>query len=458
MRAAPLAAVIALALAGAADAGAAAYARGSSGLGDSYLPKAGNGGYDVAHYDISLRYVPNRRRIAATTKITATATQGLSGFDLDFRGPKVKRLLVDGRRASFHRRGQELVVTPPTPIDPGSDFEVAVTYAGKVGPLRDQDGSLEGWIPTGDGAFVADEPTGAPTWFPCNDYPTDKATFAFRLTVPKGKKALGNGILTARIHRKRRTTFVWREDSPMATYLATATNGKFKLRRSTVDGRPSFVALDRREAAASKLTLLQLPSILEIFSRTFGGYPFAATGAIVDHAPRVGYALETQNQPLFSGAPIDIILAHEVAHQWFGDAVTPARWQDIWLNEGFATWSEWLWESQTGGDSLEESFKKFYDTPESANRFWNPPPGRPGGAGKLFSDSVYVRGALAIEALREKIGDETFGKLLRDWYSQHKYGNATIDDFIALAERESGQDLSRFFDVWLFQNGKPTKW
>ncbi len=442
----------------AADAEGQPFSPGSAGLGDPYFPRAGNGGYEVSHYDISLRYAPGSKHIHARTKIAATATQGLSRFDLDFRGPRISELLVDGQEADFRRRGQELIVTPRAPIEATREFDVAVDYAGRVGPLTDPDGSIEGWAPTRDGAYVAGEPQGSPTWFPCNDTPTDKATFAFRLTVPRGRKAIGNGILEKRVHRSGRTTFVWSEDDPMATYLATATNGRFKLKASTVDGIPSLVALDPLEARASRKPLRKIPSILTTFGSSFGDYPFEATGAIVDHAPRVGYALETQSRPEYPAAPNLGVVAHELAHQWFGDAVTPARWSDIWLNEGFATWSQWMWKSRTDGPSLEGRFRRLYETPADDRAFWNPPPGDPRGPEKMFAGSIYVRGALTLEALREMVGDATFYSILRRWFAEHRYGNASIDDFITLAQSESGRNLSHFFDVWLYKSGKPKAW
>ena len=294
---------IALTVATAGVAHAQTHAPGSPGLGDPYFPRSGNGGYAVSHYDLALRYRPRSHRASATAAISATATQGLSRFDLDFRGPEITKLTVDGDRAGFSRSGQELIVTPPSPIDDGDEFAVDVAYRGELGPLTDPDSSLEGWTPTRDGAYVAGEPRGSPTWFPCNDYPTDKATFDFTLTVPKGRKAFANGILAERIRGTKTTTFVWQMRDPMATYLATATNGRFKLERSTIAGLPSYIAVDPLEARASRKPLRRFPPMLGYFEPVFGSYPFDSTGAIVDHAPRVGYALETQALPLFSTAP-----------------------------------------------------------------------------------------------------------------------------------------------------------
>ena len=437
---------------------AQAYSPGSAGVGDPYFPKSGNGGYDVAHYEIDLRYRARSRRGVASTEIAATATQGLSRFDLDFRGPEITGLTVDGRPAEFVRSGQELIVTPPAPIDDGDEFVIEVSYDGRLKRLRDPDGSLEGWIPTRDGAFVVGEPRGSPTWFPCNDHPTDKATYGFRLTVRKGRKALANGVLVERVRQPKWTTFVWREDEPMATYLATATNGRFDLDRSPIAGIPSVVAVDPREARRSRRPLRKMGRMLTLFGERFGEYPFASTGAIVDHAPFVGYALETQTRPVYDRAPDEATVAHELAHQWYGDAVTPKRWSDIWLNEGFATWSELLWEQHAGGRSLERSFRDLYEVPARNRRYWNPPPGNPGGPKNLFDLTIYLRGAMTLEALRLEIGDAAFYSILRKWFSQHEYGNATTPELIALVESESGAELDEFFDVWLYERGKPKRW
>jgi aminopeptidase N len=451
----------AFACAATAAAHAQTHAPGASGVGDPYFPKSGNGGYDVSRYAIALRYRPNSRRAVATTALSATATQGLSRFNLDFRGPRVTELTVDGAPAGFTRKGQELIVTPPSPIDAGDEFRVSVAYAGRLGPVRDPDGSFEGWLPTGDGAFVASEPRGSPTWFPCNDTPRDKATYEFRLTVPKGRKAFANGTLVEVIPGSGTTTFVWRMRDPMATYLATATNGRFKLTRGKVQTSagpiPSYLGVDPREARDSRGPLSKIPRILDIFEAAFGEYPFESTGSVVDRA-RVGYALETQTLPVYSSAPGTIVVAHELAHQWFGDSVTPQHWSDIWLNEGFATWSEWLWRAQIGKRSLERSFRINYGVPARDRRYWNPPSGDPGGPKHLFAHSVYVRGGLTLEALRQKIGDAPFNSILRRWVAEHAYGNASTPDFIALAEEESGIELDRFFDAWLYERGKPKRW
>jgi aminopeptidase N len=390
--------------------------------------------------------------------INATATQQLSRFDLDLRTLQVAAVTVNGRGAAHRNMGQELVVTPARPLQRGRPFVVTVRYSGVPQPVIDPDDSLDGWIPTDDGAFVVNEPQGAPSWFPVNDHPTDKATYTIRMTVPAGLTAVGNGLLLAQHTKRGRTTFVWDERRPMASYLATITLGRFTVTRSRAAGISSYVAVDPREAAASRPALARMPEIVAFEQSLFGRYPFESVGAIVDHAGFVGYSLESQTKPNYNHAPSVPLVVHELAHQWVGDSVTPSRWQDIWLNEGFATYAEWLWSEREGGDTAAEIFAELYAIPAAEGDFWNPPSGDPGGPANLFAGSVYDRGAMTLQALRVRIGDRAFFRLLRTWVTTHRYGIVSTADFVALAHRISGRDLRHLFDVWLFQPGKPTSW
>ena len=435
----------------------ARYVAGSAGLGDPLFPFAGNGGYDVSHYGLRLDYRPQTRQLRGTATISATATENLFRFDLDLRGFTVSRLTVDNRPASFRRDGQELIVTPRSRLRDGQRFTVSVDYAGVPQVVTDPDGSIEGWVPTDDGAFVVGEPQGSPGWYPVNDNPRDKATFDFTVTVPAGLTAMANGVLVGRESTGAASTFVWRERVPMAPYLATTTLGRFDLRQYKVDGRiPAYVAVD--PTFTDRAVLDKIPSIVDFYSSIYGRYPLDAVGAIVDNAPDVGYSLETQTKPNFDHMPSESTLAHELAHQWYGDTVTLTSWSDIWLHEGFATWSEWIWSEHQGGTTAHEAFTDLYDHPADDTDLWTPAPATPGDPANLFGPPVYDRGAMTLQALREKVGDTAFFLILRDWIVQHRYGNATTRDFIKLAEHDSGRDLDHFFDVWLYQPTKPTSW
>jgi aminopeptidase N len=449
----------------------AAFTPGAAGGGDPFYPQAGNGGYDVRSYTLELDYEPQNEQLAGDVAIDARATQDLSSFNLDLRDFKISALTVDGALATFERKGQELTVTPAAGLRKGREFTVRVVYAGHANYVLDPDHSKDGWIPTDDGAFVVNEPQGAPTWFPANDSLKDFATFDFTVTVPRGRTVMANGTLVSKTDSGDRTTWRWRESKPMVPYLTTVSNGFFELRSRTLpSGLPEYNAVDpqtRRfgqknpepDLAWSRLAVQ--PAALDFLSGLYGPYPFESVGAIVDYAPNVFYSLESQTKPNYWVIPSELTIVHELAHQWFGDAVVLERWPDMWLNEGFATWSEWIWNEHKGVETAQEQFDDLYATPEDTpdgEDLWFPAPNRLADASELFHTPVYDRGAMTLQALRQKVGEETFLRIVRNWYGENRFSNVTTQDFIALAERESGQQLDHFFDVWLFEEGKPSSW
>jgi aminopeptidase N len=265
---------------------------------------------------------------------------------------------------------------------------------------------------------------------------------------------VANGELVSRRTASGWTTFVWRASDPMASYLSTAAIGDYELRFGRgPGGLPIIDAIDRDLGPDADDGLARTNEMIRFFSGLFGRYPFTSYGAIVDDDEDAGYALETQTRPIYSGPPSESTVAHELAHQWFGNSVSPARWREIWLNEGFATYAEWLWDEHTGGPTADQQFDSLYAQPPTAG-FWEPPPGDPG-AEHLFAGSVYVRGAMTLHVLRRTIGDRAFFTVLRRWYAGNRDGTADTADFVALAERVSGRDLGALFDAWLYQPGKP---
>ncbi|HET7328806.1 MAG TPA: M1 family metallopeptidase [Nocardioidaceae bacterium] len=430
---------------------------GAPGVGDDYFPLAGNGGYDVSHYDLDITFDPATRDFAGVARIEATATDDLSTFNLDLRGFAIDRLRVSGVRARFHRDGQELTVRPRHKLKDGRDFTVLVEYAGTTGRPTDIEGALYGWVSMPDGSFVANEPEGASTWYPVNDHPTDKATYDISVTVPKGKTAVANGELVGRSTSDGWTTWDWSSDDQMASYLSTASVGDYDLRTyETADGLPIIDAVDRDLAPDADDALARTGQMIGYFESVFGDYPFASFGAIIDD-DSVGYALETQTRPIYSGPPSEGTVAHELAHQWYGNAVSPGRWQDIWLNEGFATYASWLWDEHTGGRTTAARFDQLYASVPPGSSLWTVPPGDPTPT-NLFAGSVYTRGAMTLEALRAKVGDDAFFTILRQWFERHDDGTAVTADLVALSEEVSGMPLDHFFDVWIYQPSKPTDW
>ncbi|MFF7012770.1 M1 family metallopeptidase [Streptomyces fimicarius] len=449
--------LLALALLGGGCSGGVEGTPGAVGLRDPYFPGLGNGGYDVTHYGLELDVDPAAGRLRGTATITARATQDLSAFHLDLLGLDVESATVEGRRAAVNRAGKELTLRPSAGAESrlrkGRTFTAVVRYSGSPLTVTDPDGSKEGWLPTADGAVALGEPTGSMAWFPGNHHPSDKAAYDIGITVPEGLAAISNGELVSRRTAKGRTAYRWRTAEPMASYLATVAVGRFATEESvTPDGVRLFTAVDPESAAASEDVLARMPAVLKWAAGKFGPYPFSSAGAIVERTGDSSYALETQNRPVYPGPPDTALLVHELAHQWFGNSVTPKTWRDMWLNEGFATYAEWLWAADHEDVPVEESFREAYE--DDAN--WAFPPADPPTAAELSEPPVYGRGAMAVHRIRLAVGDDAaFFVLVRGWTQKYRHGNAATDDFTAYVEEETGQDLGRLWDAWLHGGSRP---
>ncbi|WP_433401372.1 M1 family metallopeptidase [Streptomyces sp. CA-146814] len=430
---------------------------GAVGLRDPYFPGLGNGGYDVTHYGLELDVDPAANRLRGTATITARATQDLSAFHLDLAGLDVESATVEGRPAAVNRAGRELTIRPGAAVEErlrkGRTFTTVVRYSGAPQAITDADGGKEGWLRTADGAVALGEPAGSMAWFPGNHHPSDKAAYDIEVTVPEKLTAVSNGELVARRTENGRTAYRWRTTEPMASYLATVAVGRFTTEQSrTPDGIRLFTAVDPESAAASRDVLDEIPAVLAWSAQKFGPYPFTSAGAIVEREGDSAYALETQNRPVFPGPPDTALLVHELAHQWFGNSVTPATWRDLWLNEGFATYAEWLWAADHDGVPVRESFDEAYA--DDAN--WAFPPADPPDAADLFEPPVYGRGAMVVHRIRLAIDDDAaFFALVKGWTKAHRHGNAATDDFTAYVEKETGQDLTALWDAWLYGESRP---
>jgi aminopeptidase N len=423
---------------------------------DSLFPEVGSSRYNVKHYAISLTYQTSGN-IKAKTTLTAETKKPLRRFSLDLEGLTVDAVRVNGYRAEFSRRDNKLIIKPSKVLD--GRFWATIKYHGKPVTHIDPDGAQDGWIPTSDGATVLSEPVGAMTWFPNNNTPRDKATFDMKITVPSKLEVAGSGDLRSVRKNAGKETWRWVQPYQQATYLAMISIGNYDVYHSTMrttTGRTlpiwSFIEpkLGTQEAARALI-----PKAIRFLERRFGPYPFNSAGIVVKDTD-VGYALETQNRPVFDndeGETVDDLTnVHEWAHQWYGDSVTLSDWGDIWLNEGFAQYAEWLWTASHGGPSTAEQFRTAYDDPDTV---WSPAPACLTDPADLFGEQSYLRGAMTLEALRQKVGSHDFFVILRTWAEQHKYGNVTTAQFIRLSERVSGQDLDALFQAWLYTPEKP---
>ncbi|MGC4854362.1 M1 family metallopeptidase [Micromonospora sp. DT4] len=431
---------------------------GAADAGDPYVPGRGNGGYDVTHYGLDVRYDPTTDRLTGRATITATATQDLSRFNLDLVGLNVGAVTVADRRAEHRRDDGELVVTPRDGLARGRSFTVRVDYAGVPTPVTDGELGSGGFLHTADGAIALGQPDSAATWFPVNDHPSDKASYDIAVTVPDGVAALSNGVPGPQTSADGWTTWRWSERTPMASYLSTLVIGNYRVVTGVHGGRPmvTAVAASLPATGGAAGSVGRTGEIVDFLASRFGPYPFDSYGGIVVADERIGYALETQSRPVYGPAffsgdhPNPSVVAHELAHQWFGDSVSLYRWSDIWLNEGFASYAEWLWEEHDGGRTAQRNFELQY-----ASTDWSQPSVEPGRE-RMFGTAVYKRGALAVHALRRTVGDDTFFRILRTWTSERGAGNATTSDFVALAERVADRPLRPLLDAWLVGGAAPT--
>ena len=436
---------------------------GRSDIGDPLTPGAGNGGIDVTHYDLVFDMTAGGGAVDSVATIDLVATEPLEQFSLDLSGWEIVSLDFDGADLrTWKRDDDELVITPTHSVDRGEAHSVTVHSVGMPGQVdgTSATGSI-GWFTRGDDTFIAAEPTGAKAVFPSNDHPSDKATFAISVLAPSELSVFANGVLAERTDEggARRWRFTQRE--PMATYLIQVAVGHYELIESIgPHGLPirhgviSSLGQDRRGELA--VTAAQI----EFFESNFGPYPFEVYGVLVANSPP-GFALETQTLTLM---PVEMlspgtsrasgVLAHELSHQWFGNAVSLARWSDIWLNEGFATYAEWMWSDHDGSTPLRTQAADAYRAAEALRREFGPV-GEPDRSG-IFSPNSYSGGALVLHALRLTVGDETFFRILRTWVERFGTRSATSNDFERLAADISGVDLGEFFDSWLRSVEVPT--
>jgi aminopeptidase N len=433
---------------------------GAVGIGDAYFPHDGNGGIDVLHYDVRDAYRFGSGRLTGRTRLQVRATQDLSRFDLDFLLP-VRSVKVDGKRARFRQLGDhELRITPAAPLASGTQFRVSVAYRGT--PATESSQGEHNWLADDDEVVAMNEPHMATWWFPANDHPRDKATFDIRITVPRGKDVVANGVHVSTKRRHGRTTSHWRAVEPMAPYLAFFGAGSFAISRSTCLGVPNVFAVSQHAppnapGKVAKHEAHETCRILTDLSAVLGPYPFSAMGGVVTSLP-VAFALENQTRPTYpSSSGVEPgLLTHELAHQWFGDLVSVNSWRDIWLNEGFASFMPDYLAELSGGPTTRQRLDQTYDALKDESAFWALSIDDPGPV-RLFDGVVYSRGDLALQALRQRIGDTAFWTLLRTWLSQHAYGNGSVPEFEALAASVSGQDLTGFFDAWLHAKVRPDK-
>ena len=425
---------------------------GSDRSADPYLPQHGNGGYRVGHYDLDLGYKIGPNRLTGRVVLTAVAGRPLTRFTLDLGTFKVGRVTVDGRAAAFAHRGGKLRVTPARPIAEGAAFTVEVRYVGNPRPVSSRWGDV-GWDELADGALVASQPVGAPSWFPCNDHPADKAAYRITVTTDAAYTVLGTGVLVSRRRSAGTRTWVFERPEPTATYLVSVQIGRYDELTLAPGPVPQTAAVPSRLRRHATHDLGRHGTIMTTLEGLFGPYPFGNYQLVVTDDD-LDDPIEAQGMSIFGANHVDgrrtheRLVVHELAHQWFGNSLTIADWRHIWLNEGFATYAEWLWSEAAGERSATSHAREWHAVvaAQPADLVLADP-----GVGRLFDQRVYKRGALVLHALRIRIGDERFFGLVRAWVAQHRHGTVTTEQFVALA----GGDVADLLDAWLFRKALP---
>ena len=417
---------------------------------DPYLPLHGNPGYAVQHYDLDLDYRVASNRLSGRARLTVLTREALSRLSLDLARLRVTKVVCDTRRvAKFSQRAGKLHVLFDNPVPDGSTHVLDITYGGAPGPLDGPWGEV-GWEELSDGVIVAGQPDGAPSWFPCNDLPSEKAGFRISVTAESPYTVVANGRLVDRRVRASRTTWVYEQPEPMATYLATVQIGRYD--RLTHDAVvPLHTVVPPRLHRGVAHDLQRQPQMLVVFQDMFGPYPFADYTVVVTDDD-LEIPLEAQGLSVFGANHIDgrrgseRLVAHELAHQWFGNSLTVGCWRDIWLHEGFACYAEWLWSERADGRPADEYAREAWGRLASLPQdllLADP------GPDLMFDDRLYKRGALALHALRRSTGDERFFGLLSGWAASHRHGTVSTAEFIAHAQQHADAPVTEVLGPWL---------
>ncbi|GCE77283.1 M1 family metallopeptidase [Cellulomonas biazotea] len=419
---------------------------------DPYVPDRTDTGLDVARYDLELDYRVATNRLDGRARVHATALRELDRVVLDLDRLRVSQVLVDGRRPErWAHRGGQLVVRLARRLAAGESVVVEVRYAGHPQPRRGPWGDV-GWEELTDGVIVAGQPDGASSWFPCHDTPADKAAFRVEVTTEAGYDVVCNGELTSRTARSSRVRWVYEQAEPTAPYLATVQVGRYERLVTATGPVPQRASVPARLVDAFRHDFGRQAQMMALFVDRFGPYPFPSYGVVVtDDALEI--PLEASGLSVFGANHVDgrrgseRLVAHELAHQWFGNSLTARRWHDIWLHEGFACYAEWLWSQESGGRSADAQARTAHARLAALPQ--DLVVGDPG-PDLMFDDRLYKRGALTLHAVRLTVGDDAFFALLRAWTQRHAHGSVSTPELVALGAEVTGQPLGALLDAWLY--------
>ncbi|MFE2042741.1 M1 family metallopeptidase [Streptomyces sp. NPDC059477] len=427
---------------------------------DPYFPGSGDARFRVHRYELAVDYRPGPNRLSGTARINAIAGRSaLAEFQLNLADFKIGRVRVDGRQPHYTHRGGRLRIRPAKAIRAGAAFTVEVHWSGNPKPVNSPWGGI-GFEELTDGALVASQPVGAPSWYPCNDRPADKASYQISVTAPSAYSVVAGGRLLTRTTKASTTTWVYEQAAPTSSYLVGLSIGKYQtvlLGDPGIGGVPQHGHIPAQLLPQFSRDFARQPQMMELFQELFGPYPFDEYAVVVTEE-ELDVPVEAQGLSLFGANHVDgargseRLVAHELAHQWFGNSVSIADWRHIWLNEGLAKYAEWLWSERSGGRSAQQLAAVAHRVLASMRQDLRlADPGRK----LMFDDRLYERGGLAVHAVRCALGDEAFFRMLRGWTSQHRNGSATTAMFTAHASRFAAEPLDDLFAAWVYGAALP---
>ncbi len=419
---------------------------------------------DAVHYDIRVDVNIDARQISGWTTGYYAVRDTIDTLSVHFRGFSIDSLKLNGQTSTYARTDTTIEVALTQTAVPGDTLELDVWYHGT--PPSSSAGFNGGLKVTRSRAFVAFDIDGARSWFPCHDIPSDKVTVDQFITVPTSYTVIANGNLISVDTANSKVTYHWSEQYPIATYLivfSAYNNYAHVVDTAMVDGHPVPIHgwIARWDSVDRTRRLQNVADMVEFFSQIYTPYPFLEEKYANVDVP-LGYAMENQTNTfidmgIYWGSNWDWVLAHELSHQWWGDCVTLATWPDVWLNEGFATYSEAMNAYRTGGMAeyfaYMQSIQRRYLTsaPYPPYPIYYPE----ANIWQLYSVVTYQKAASVLHMLRHIVGDSAFFQILRGRVERHAYGSETTEEFKQLCEDVSGMDLDWFFDEWIYSPGHP---
>ncbi|HHV37551.1 MAG TPA: T9SS type A sorting domain-containing protein [Candidatus Cloacimonetes bacterium] len=418
-------------------------------------------GFDVQKYTITLEITQDPNHIEGSVLAEVIATEPLSQITYELEHLTVSEVKVDGDITGYtHENG---LLNIPVSAAIGESFETEVFYGGT--PQLSGSPYNVGMYMRPNSIFTVSDPDAARFWWPCYDHPWDKAVVDLIITMRSDWKVAANGLRESITDNGDGTsTTIWRGEHPMTTYLVCITAGDYvEIPQTALNGElpiMNFVSPHQEQSAIYDLG--RLPEMIEYYSGLFGLYPFEKYGNATVNMSTFG-AMEHQTMTTLGNYIIDgvrgheLTVAHELVHQWFGNAVSFLDFYDVWLSEAFATYGEMLWVDHTEGweaacDYVRSSYHAYYMSWENEN---NPPTIYDPPFNQYFYPQSYEKAASVLHMLRLKFGDDMFFELLQTYFEEYKHGNAVTAEFQAIAEDIYGESLDQFFRQWIFGKGIP---